>query len=173
MIIHGLQNESIKPEKDIVEEIYPKLLANYDLTIDANSYVYQGIFESLVELQKTGWKLGVCTNKPELQANNLLEKMKIRNFFDSFIGSDTVGFAKPNPKPLLTAINRLGVPVENAVLVGDTKTDSDTAKAANVKLLLVRYGHGSIVQDIELLLPDALVDHPKEIPQALSYLCRS
>ena len=59
------------------------------------------------------------------------------------------------------------------MLVGDTKTDRDTAKAANVKSLLVNYGHGALTQDLRTLNPDALVDSVNEIPGMLEKLLKS
>ena len=60
------------------------------------------------------------------------------------IGSDTVGAAKPNPKPLLEAIYRLNKRPEEVFFVGDTNTDAEAAKNANVDFIFCEYGHGSI-----------------------------
>ena len=65
-------------------------------------------------------------------------------FHNSFIGSDTVGIAKPNPKPLFNAIERLNVSSKKVFFVGDTNTDEQTAIAANVKFIFCKYGHGYI-----------------------------
>ena len=92
-----------------------------------------------------GVKLGLCTNKPEKQAQELLKRLGLFNFFrDSFIGADTVGIAKPDPKPLLEAIKRLDKKPEDVFFVGDTNTDADAAKTADVDFIFCKYGHGSI-----------------------------
>ena len=172
MIRHGFSSEGIPFTEEDVAQIYPKLLKHYDKTIDKNSFLYEGIISVLAKLKHDGWALGVCTNKPEFQANLLLTILGIRSYFDSFIGSDTVGFAKPSPKPLLTAIELAGGSRNLSVLIGDTKTDCDTAKAANVKSLLVNYGHGALTQDLSALNPDALVDSVHEIPEMLEKLLK-
>ena len=173
MIRHGFSSEGLAFTETDVARIYPILLKHYDQTIDKNSFLYDGILSVLKRLKHGGWALGVCTNKPEFQANLLLTILGIRSYFDSFIGSDTIGIAKPSPKPLFAAIERAGGERSLSVLVGDTKTDCDTAKAANVKSLLVNYGHGALTQDLRTLNPDALVDSADEIPEMLEKLLKS
>ena len=173
MIRHGFSSEGIAFTEEDVARIYPILLKHYDKTIDKNSVLYDGISRVLKELKRDGWALGVCTNKPEAQANLLLTILGIRSYFDSFIGADTIGVAKPSPKPLFAAIERAGGEKQLSVLIGDTKTDSDTAKAANVKLILVNYGHGAFTQDLRTLNPDGLVNRPDEIRAMLEKLLKA
>ena len=91
-----------------------------------------------------GVKLGLCTNKPEKHARELLKRLGLIDFFkDSFIGSDTVGIAKPDPKPLLEAIYRLNKTPKDVFFVGDTNTDAEAAKNAGVDYIFCEYGHGS------------------------------
>ena len=103
----------------------------------------------------------------------MLSILGVRSYFQSFIGADTVGVAKPNPKPLFAAIELAGGEKSSSVLIGDTKTDCGTAKAANVKSLLVNYGHGALTQDLRTLNPDALVDTANEIPEMLEKLLKN
>ena len=173
MIRYGLTSEGIAFTEEDVDRIYPILLKHYDKTIDKNSFLYDGIVEVLERLKQDGWALGVCTNKPEFQANVLLSILGVRSYFQSFIGADTIGIAKPSPKPLFAAIERAGGDKRLSVLVGDTRTDCDTAKAANVKSLLVNYGHGALTQDLRTLEPDALVDTVDEIPEILEKLLKN
>ena len=172
MIRHGFSSEGIPFTEEDVARIYPTLLKHYDKTIDKNSFLYDGISKVLKKLKREGWALGVCTNKPEAPANLLLSILGIRDYFDSFIGSDTVGVAKPDPKPLFAAITRAGGNKKTAVLIGDTKTDRDTAKAANVKSLLVNYGHGALTQDLQILNPDGIVNNASEIPEFLEMMVK-
>ena len=71
--------------------------------------------------------------------------MRLIDYFrSSFIGSDTVAVAKPDPRPLLEAIERLGEKPKDIFFVGDTKTDEGAAKNANVDFVFCEYGHGFI-----------------------------
>ncbi len=163
MIRYGLKQAGREFTEKTVDDLYPVLLSHYDKTIDANSYVYDGIEQALVDLQDNGWFLGICTNKPEHQANEILNRFNIRHYFKSVIGADTMSSAKPNPEPLIASIERAGGTIHNSVLIGDTETDFLTAKAASVPIILVGYGHGAITQNLSSMKPSTIIEHPNEI----------
>ena len=142
---YGLREEGISFNDKLLKDYYQLYLNNYDTVLDNKSVNYDGVVATLEKLQIMGVKLGLCTNKPEKHARELLKRLGLINFFKtSFIGSDTVGVAKPNPKPLLEAIYRLNKRPEEVFFVGDTNTDAEAAKNANVDFIFCEYGHGSI-----------------------------
>ena len=142
---YGLKEEGISFNDELLNDYYQLYLNNYDTVLDNKSVNYDGVVATLEKLQIMGVKLGLCTNKPEKQARELLKRLGLINFFKtSFIGSDTVGVAKPDPKPLLEAIYRLNKRPEEVFFVGDTNTDAEAAKNANVDFIFCEYGHGSI-----------------------------
>ncbi len=142
---YGLQEEGITFNNKLLKDYYRLYLINYDKVIDNKSRNYDGVVDTLSKLQLKGVKLGLCTNKPEKHARELLKRLGLIDFFrESFIGSDTVGIAKPDPKPLLEAIYRLDKKPEDVFFVGDTNTDADAAKNANVDFIFCEYGHGSM-----------------------------
>ena len=142
---YGLKEEGISFNDKLLKEYYQLYLKNYDTVLDNKSVNYDGVVATLEELQIMGVKLGLCTNKPERHARELLKRLELIDFFrDSFIGSDTVGVAKPDPKPLLEAIYRLNKEPGDVFFVGDTNTDEDAAKNANVSFIFCEYGHGSM-----------------------------
>ncbi len=142
---YGLQEEGITFSDKSLNDYYQFYLNTYNKVIDNTSCNYDGVFDTLSKLKLMGVKLGLCTNKPEKQARELLERLGLIDFFrDSFIGSDTVGIAKPDPKPLLEAIYRLDKKPKEVFFVGDTNTDAETAKNARVHFIFCKYGHGSM-----------------------------
>ena len=142
---YGLKEEGISFNDKLLKDYYQLYLNNYNTVLDNKSVNYDGVVATLEKLQIMGVKLGLCTNKPEKHARELLKRLGLINFFKtSFIGSDTVGVAKPNPKPLLEAIYRLNKRPEEVFFVGDTNTDAEAAKNANVDFIFCEYGHGSI-----------------------------
>ncbi len=144
---YGLKEEGISFNDELLKDYYQLYLNNYDTVLDNKSVNYDGVVTTLEKLQIMGVKLGLCTNKPEKHARELLKRLGLINFFKtSFIGSDTVGVAKPNPKPLLEAIYRLNKRPEEVFFVGDTNTDAEAAKNANVDFIFCEYGHGSIYE---------------------------
>ena len=144
---YGLKEEGISFNDELLKDYYQLYLNNYDTVLDNKSVNYDGVVATLEKLQIMGVKLGLCTNKPEKHARELLKRLGLIHFFKtSFIGSDTVGVAKPNPKPLLEAIYRLNKRPEEVFFVGDTNTDAEAAKNANVDFIFCEYGHGSIYE---------------------------
>tara|TARA_A100001015_G_scaffold173157_1_gene192459 strand:+ start:544 stop:1215 length:672 start_codon:yes stop_codon:yes gene_type:complete len=142
---YGLQREGIDFDNDLLRDYYQLYLVNYEKVLDNKSVVYNGVTDTLAQLQAMGVKLGLCTNKPEKYARELLKRLGLINYFkSSFIGSDTVGVAKPDPKPLLEAIERLREKPKDIFFVGDTNTDEGAAKNANVDFVFCKYGHGFI-----------------------------
>ena len=142
---YGLQEEGITFNDKSLKDYYQLYLNEYNKVLDKASCSYDGVFDTLSKLKLMGVRLGLCTNKPEKHARELLKRLGLIDFFrDSFIGSDTVGVAKPDPKPLLEAIYRLNKEPQDIFFVGDTNTDAEAAKNAKVEFIFCRYGHGSI-----------------------------
>ena len=145
ILSYGLKEEGMSLNKKLLKDYYQLYLNYYNTVLDNKSVIYDGVVATLEKLQKMGVKLGLCTNKPEKHARELLKRLGLIDFFKtSFVGSDTVGIAKPDPRPLLEAINRLDKQPEDVFFVGDTNTDEEAAKNANVDFVFCKYGHGFI-----------------------------
>ena len=140
------------------------MLEQYQKHLTNTSKPYPEVEDTLCKLKKLGWNVGVCTNKPEYLAKELLEKLNLIKYFATIVGSDTLPHRKPNPKSLLETIKLLNSDVVNSVLIGDSKTDSDTARAANVPFVMVEFGHGSLNHSPAVLKPDAIVSSFSQIP---------
>ncbi len=140
---------------DMVEQHFAILVEFYRLNIDRHSIVYPDVETTLQRLLSKGYKLGICTNKPESLADNLLRKLNIRHYFGSLVGADTLPRKKPHPLPYRAAVENAGGRVSHSCLIGDTITDRDTARAAGVPIVLVTFGPAG--QGISTLDPDALL----------------
>lgn len=152
----------------LVEAEYPFLLEAYANDIDRFTVLYPGVERALDALAATGYALGVCTNKPEGLAEELLGRLNLRARFGSMIGADTLPTRKPDAAPLLAAIEQAGGAVETALIVGDTLTDRGAARAAGVPCVLVTFGPtGRAVSELE---PEALLDHYDALPGVVAGL---
>ncbi len=138
-----------------VEAQYQPFLDHYSENIDTKTRMYPGAVEALEDLRSAGYALGVCTNKPSGLAENLLTKLGVRDLFGSMIGADTLPVRKPDPAPYLEAVRRAGGDPAASVLIGDTETDSKTARAAGVPVVLVAFGPEGT--GVSRLTPDALL----------------
>ena len=147
---------------------FQPLLDAYGAEIDTHTTLYPGTVEAVDRLRAAGHATGICTNKPEGLAMQLIGRLGLSDRFPVLIGADTLPTRKPDPAPLLETINRLGGSPENAVLIGDTVTDRKTAAAAGIPCVLVTFGpDGRGVAD---LMPEALLDHYHELDGVLNKL---
>ena len=149
------------PEAEI-ERGYPILLAAYGAALDVHTVLYPGVADALEVLRDEGFAVGICTNKPEALAEALMTSLGVRSLFGSLIGADTLPTRKPDAAPFVAAVERAGGDVARSLLVGDTVTDRDTARAAGVPSVLVSFGPlGMGVTDLE---PAALLHRYADMP---------
>jgi phosphoglycolate phosphatase len=102
---------------------------------------YDGVEAMLGALSARGLLLGVCTNKPEALTRQVLEGVALDRHLRAAVGGDTLKTMKPDPEPLRHTVKLLGVGIDEALYVGDSETDADTAKAAGMAFALYSGGY--------------------------------
>ncbi len=151
-----------------VDRHFPAFLDSYGLNIQNETVLYDGAFDALHGLAAEGWILGICTNKPVVLAERLVNGLGVRHLFKALIGADSLAVRKPDPAPVLETILRSGGTPARAVLVGDTVTDREAARAARIKSVLVTFGpDGDSVAELE---PDGLLTGYKGLSKTLEAL---
>ena len=105
--------------------------------------LYPGVVETIGLLARTGWRLAIVTNKPEVLARKLLVELGLAGLFGAIVGGDTTAFAKPSAEPLRHALDLLGADADAALFVGDSGIDAAAAKACGLPLLLFTGGYGA------------------------------
>ena len=146
----------------LVEAGFPRLLEAYGNAIDVHTRLYPGAAESVTALSDAGYRVAVCTNKPEGLARVLLDRLGIGASFGALIGADTLPVRKPDPAPFRAAVTGAGGDPGRSLLVGDTQTDRATAAAAGVPCILVTFGPDG--DGVSALKPEALLDHFDDLP---------
>jgi pyrophosphatase PpaX len=102
---------------------------------------FPGVEESLARLGSAGIKVAVVTSKRRLSVEMALKNFPgLRNVVDRFVTLEDTTEHKPNPEPLLRALELLGVPKERAAYVGDSPFDVEAAKAAGLANVAVSWG---------------------------------
>jgi phosphoglycolate phosphatase len=155
-------------DEALVDTLYPRLLGHYAAALDRETRLYEGVEAALAVLEGAGWRLGVCTNKPQRLAEVLLERLGIAGRFRAVLGADALPVRKPDPRHLTETILRAGGACDRAVLVGDTATDREAARAAGVPCVLVAFGPEG--GDVEALEPEAVIGHFDELAALLDGL---
>ncbi|MGO4908967.1 HAD hydrolase-like protein [Pseudorhodobacter sp. W20_MBD10_FR17] len=141
---------------------YPVLLRAYADAIAVHTVLYPGAIEAVKTLRDAGFATAICTNKPEGLAITLCDQLGISGLFGALVGADTLPVRKPDPEHYFETVRRVGGWADQSLLIGDTITDRDTARAAKVPIVLV--GFGPEGAGVARLQPDALLDHYDDLP---------
>lgn len=159
-----LHNRQVTPERfDALMEIF---LDYYAKNIARLSRPYPGVLEQLLDLKSQGWRFAVCTNKLESYSRTLLRDLKMTHWFEAVCGGDTFAFKKPDPRHLTETIAKAGG--GDAIMVGDSRTDVDTARAAGIPIIGVSFGYTDV--PMKDLKPDVTIDHFSQFAAALHKL---
>ena len=103
---------------------------------------YPGVVPTLRALGAEGWRLAVCTNKPEAPARRLLAELGMLGLFAAVVGGDTVPARKPDPAHPLAVLARAGGAPEAAVVVGDHRNDVLAATGTGLPCIFAAWGYG-------------------------------
>jgi phosphoglycolate phosphatase len=167
MLTLGFSRTAGFGERDIARA-YPVLLSHYRTAIDTHTRLYPGVLKAVATLKARGYRVGICTNKPEALAETLLRRLGVRDQFHSLVGADTLPVRKPDPAPLWEAVRRAGGDPARTCLVGDSATDRQTAANAGCPSLLVTFGPEGA--QMAALAPDALIHAYQDLPAAVARL---
>ncbi|WP_457623349.1 HAD family hydrolase [Persephonella sp.] len=129
--------------------------------------LYPYVEELLRLLKDRRKKIAIVTNKYEDISRRILESLKILNIVDFLVGGDSVEKKKPDPMPILHAVNRLSSNIEKTVMIGDSEADIQAGKGAGVFTVYVTYGFGK--EEVVLKYdPDLTVNSAREILSILA-----
>ena len=132
--------EEIKDEKT-KKEMTREFIDFYAKNIDQNSKPLNGTIKFLNWAKNKNISMGVCTNKQERLAVDLLKKLDMSKYFDYIAGSDTFSFNKPDPKHLTDVVEIIGGDLKKTIMVGDSEVDANSAHNANLPFVLVKDGY--------------------------------
>jgi phosphoglycolate phosphatase len=168
LLTRGLKASGGLPEGYDVEPDYKRFVEFYSHNIARDSVPFPGLISLLDRLEAEGFGLGVCTNKLEGLSVLLLKELGMSKYFGSIVGPDTIGIAKPDPRPFHEAVARLGFSSPRALMVGDSETDILTARNAGVPVIAVPFGYTP--KPVREFGPDRMIGHFDEAYEAIQDL---
>ena len=139
MMERSFRNE-IKDEKT-KKKMIDEFISFYAKNINNESKPINGIFDFLEWAKSKNISMGVCTNKKEILAIDLLKKINMYKYFEYVAGADTFEFNKPDPRHLTNVIEIIGGNLKKAIMVGDSEVDSNSAYNANLPFVLIKDGY--------------------------------
>jgi pyrophosphatase PpaX len=125
-------------------------------------FAYEGVTEMLWRLRDAGARMGIVTSKLRPSVDLVLDQVSYGPAFEVIVTVEDTGSHKPDPEPILFALERLGVSPETAIYVGDSPYDILAARAAGVASGAALWGlHPA--DDLLELWPDHAFATPAEV----------
>jgi phosphoglycolate phosphatase len=150
--------EAVTPAR--LAALVDAFIAHYRAHIADESRPFPHVEETLARLARDGARMGVLTNKPQELTLPLLEKLDLSCFFAAIHGAGRFDYVKPDPRVFHHVVEELGG--GSAVMIGDSKTDVATARAAGVPVILLSYGYTP--EPAHTLGADAVIDDFSKVP---------
>jgi pyrophosphatase PpaX len=119
---------------------------------------FDGVVAVLGRLKSEGRRLGVVSAKRRSTVERVFDGAGIGDYFDVVVGSDDTRRHKPDPEPLVRALELLHAEPSDAAYVGDSPFDVAAARAAGVYAVAVGWGGIHRVD-----AADAFVETPREL----------
>ena len=125
----------------IKKKMVTEFIDFYGKNIVKESKLINGVYDFLKWSKENKISMGVCTNKPEHLAVDLLKQIKIYDFFEYVAGSNTFDFCKPDPRHLTNVIEIMQGDIKKSIMIGDSESDANAAKAADIPFILLEDGY--------------------------------
>jgi phosphoglycolate phosphatase len=131
-------------EKDIKNKMVKEFIKFYADNILVQSKLITGAKDFLIWCKKNEISMGVCTNKQEHLAVDLLKKIGINNFFEYVAGSDTFNYCKPDARHLTNVVEIMDRDIKNTIMIGDSEVDGKSAENALMPFILLEDGYTDV-----------------------------
>jgi phosphoglycolate phosphatase len=165
LIERGFRVSGRPLDEETLERLFEDFLSIYAEDVASDSHLYDGVLDAMAALAGDGFRLAVCTNKPILHTRLILDHFGIAAQFAAVAGRDSFPFHKPDPRHLTMTIEAAGGDPRRAVMIGDSRTDIVTARAAGIPCICVPFGYTDVA--IETLAPDLVIQHFAALPGAV------
>ncbi|MET4898129.1 HAD-IA family hydrolase [Sphingomonadaceae bacterium jetA1] len=152
MLEHGLTTTG-GCDPVTLDMLHRRLLDYYEAHLAVHTRPFPGALDALDALTAQGVTLGLMTNKLERFARAILDALDLTHRFAAIIGGDTLGAAKPSPRPIQAMVAQCGG--GRAAFVGDSIFDVQAARGAGLPVVACAFGFLS--QPVETLGADAVI----------------
>ncbi len=156
-------------DEKIKNEMVKEFISFYGKNIVKDSKLIKGVLDFLKWAKSKNISMGVCTNKQEHLAIDLLKKIEIYDYFEYVAGGNTFEYCKPDPRHLTSIIEIMNGDIKKSIMIGDSENDADAAKSAGIPMILLENGYTD--QKTEQIYHNHLIKDFTEIEKIIiSYL---
>jgi phosphoglycolate phosphatase len=166
MIERALAQAGVTLPKAKIDQMFDDFLVHYDAHIADASTLFPGVITALDRFEDDGWRLAVCTNKITASSVLLLKALGVADRFAAICGKDSFPISKPDASALLKTIEKAGGDRNRTIMVGDSKTDIETAQNANVPVIAVDFGYTD--QHVSAYKPNRVISHFDDLWDAVA-----
>ncbi len=138
----------------------------YEKQSGRQSTLYSGVIELFEALNNRKIEIACVTNKSRCFTLPLLRQLEIEKYFSLVVCGDDLTNKKPHPEPLLYAVTKMALVVEQCLMVGDSSSDISAANAANMEVICVDYGYSQGV-DLSVLNISGMISKLSELSDCI------
>ena len=164
MLMKRSLRRDVTPE--VLERLFQELRDYYTKHCQMKTRPYDGIMEALEYFQKLGYKMAIVSNKNDAAVKEL-NAYYFEKYISVAIGEREGIQRKPAPDTVFAALKQLRSSKDNALYIGDSEVDYETARNAGMDCMLVSWGFRDR-SILEQLKPEFLMDKPEEMTGVLS-----
>lgn len=158
--VESLKRLGVENPEEVQVEWADRMISDYSNDMQ----MFDGIEEVLHKLAKKTVRMGIVTSKTREEYIDQFQEYNIHLLFEQAITADDTEKHKPEPEPLLACLKRLSTDPRDAVYIGDTLYDMQSAQRAGVKFALAAWGAHSLE---EFNQADYRLEKPKDILKLL------
>jgi 2-phosphoglycolate phosphatase len=153
------------PDADLqqFEKLRARLLQLYRANIARETRPFPGFDAVLAQLDAHRIPWGIITNKPSAFTLPLLQQLGLYERASCVLSGDSLPVIKPDPLPLITASQKIGLAPNRCLYLGDALRDAQAARSAGMISLGARFGYIPVGEDVSGWPVDAWIDDPREL----------
>jgi len=168
LLERGFAVEGRAVEKEHMDVLYRDFLDHYAEHLADESRAFEGVERALTRFRDRGDRLAVCTNKVTWHSKKLLDALGLSAHFHAVCGRDAFAYFKPDPRHLTATIAEAGGSPDRAIMIGDSRTDLETARNAGIACVCVDFGYTDV--PAAELGADRVISHFDDLEDALAAL---
>ncbi|MBO6826432.1 MAG: phosphoglycolate phosphatase [Sneathiella sp.] len=165
LLERGLNATGELLEGEAFDNLMAEFFDYYGKHLADESYPYPGVLEALDKLDKDGFLMAVCTNKPVGFADDIIDQYDLRKYFPIVTGGDSFEIRKPDPAHVTRTLDMITPARTAGIMIGDTHNDIDAGRAAGMKTIAVSFGFS--MTPASELGADKVIDHFDELIPAI------
>ncbi len=165
MITRALTAQDKPTGEKEISGLFDLFIEHYASNMPGRSQPYPGALDAIERFSSAGYRTAICTNKYQSLSETLIGSLGLDDQFAAICGADRFDFRKPDPRHLTETIHLAGGEIAGSIMIGDSRTDIDTAKAAGIPVVAVDWGYTDL--HVSRFEPDTVISHFDELTPEL------